>query len=164
MEGVIQMDKEARKKILRRIPYGLYILGFKNGDQYHAIVGSWVSQCSFEPPLLMLGIKKGSHAHALLDQKPFFSVNFPRKDQKKLVERFFKPFEVKDNKFGEVPFHLGKNEVPILDEMPGHFECKVREIIPGGDHDIVIAEILESELREDAETLTMKDTGWHYGG
>ncbi len=164
MEGAVQMDKEVRKKILRRIPYGLYILGFKNGAECHAIVGSWLSQCSFEPPLLMLGIKKGSHAHQFLEKNSFFSVNFPRKDQKKLVEGFFKPFETKDNKFGQVPFRLGKNGVPILDETSGHFECKVRQIIPGGDHDVIIAEILESELRDDTDTLTMKDTGWHYGG
>ncbi len=163
MEGV-QMDKEVRKKILRKIPYGLYILGFKNGQDYHAMVGSWLSQCSFEPPLLMLGIKKGSHAHKFLAPDSLFSVNFPKKDQKKLVEIFFKPFEVKDNKFGEVPFRLGKNGVPVLDETLGHFECKVRQIVQGGDHDVIIAEILESELREDTDTLTMKDTGWHYGG
>lgn len=164
MEGVIQVDKEVRKKILRKIPYGLYILGLKNGNQFHAMVGSWLSQCSFEPPLLMLGIKKGSFAHTLLQENSFFAVNFPRKDQKELVARFFKSFEVKDNKFGEATFHLGKNGVPVLDETPGHFECRVKQIVAGGDHDIVIAEILESELREDAETLTMKDTGWHYGG
>lgn len=167
MEGATQVDpakKEIRKKILRRIPYGLYILGFKNGSEYHAIVGSWLSQCSFEPPLLMLGIKKGSHAHKFLDTNALFSVNFPKKDQKKLVEGFFKPFEVKDNKFGEVPFRLGKNQVPVLDQTLGHLECKLRQIVAGGDHDVIIAEILESELRDDVDNLTMKDTGWHYGG
>jgi hypothetical protein len=29
---------------------------------------------------------------------------------------------------------------------------------------VVLAEIVESELKQDAESLTMKDTGWHYGG
>ena len=158
------MDKEIRKKILRKIPYGLYILGLKNGDQYHGMVGSWLSQCSFEPPLLMLGIKKGSYSHGMIEKNPFFSINFPGKDQKKLVERFFRPLEVKDHKFGDIPFHLGKNGAPVLDETPGHLECKVREIVTGGDHDVVIAEIVESELCQDIETLTMKDTGWHYGG
>ena len=100
----------------------------------------------------------------MMEHNPHLTVNFPRKDQKKLVERFFRPYEVKDSKFGEVPFHLGKYGVPVLDETPAYLECKVRQIVTGGDHDVVIAEILESELKEDAETLTMKDTGWHYGG
>lgn len=158
------MDKEVRKKILRKIPYGLYILGLKDGDKFHGMVGSWLSQCSFEPPLLMLGIKKGSYSHQMMEHNPYLSVNFPRKDQKKLVEGFFRPYEVKDHKFGETPFHLGKNGVPILDNTIGSLECKVRQIVTGGDHDIVIVEILESELREDTDNLTMKDTGWHYGG
>jgi len=158
------MDSEAKKKILRKIPYGLYILGLREGDRFHGMVGSWVSQCSFEPPLLMLGIKKGSYSHGMMEHNPFFSINFPAKEQKKLVERFFRPYEVKDNKFGEIPFRLGKTGVPILEDTLGYLECRVRQIVTGGDHDIIIGEIVESGLREDTDMLTMKDTGWHYGG
>ena len=163
--GVKEMDKEVRKKILRKIPYGLYILGLRNGDQCHAMVGSWLSQCSFEPPLLMLGIRKASYSHTMLEHGAALSINFPAKDQKKLVERFFKPHEAKDGKFGgDVSFHLGKNGAPILDDAIAHLECKVSQIVPGGDHDIVIAEIVESEIKTDSDNLVMKDTGWHYGG
>lgn len=158
------MDKEIRKKILRKIPYGLYILGLREGDKFHGMVGSWLSQCSFEPPLLMLGIRKGSYSHQMMEHNPYISINFPRKDQKEIVQSFFKPYEVKDHKFGEVSFHLGKNGVPVLDNAIAHLECKIRQIIPGGDHDVVITEILESEIREDTDNLVMKDTGWHYGG
>ena len=158
------MDKEVRKKILRKIPYGLYILGLRDGDIFHGMVGSWLSQCSFEPPLLMLGIRKDSYSHSMLEHSNFFSINLPRKDQKKLVESFFRPHEAKDGKFGEVPFHLGKNGVPVIDGCLAHLECKVSQIVRGGDHDVVIAEIVESEIQDDAENLIMKDTGWHYGG
>lgn len=158
------MDQEMKKKILRKIPYGLYLLGLRDGEKFHGMVGSWLSQCSFEPPLLMLGIKKGSYSHQMMEHNPYFSINFPKKDQKNLVQSFFKPYEVKDHKFGEIPFRLGKHGVPVLEDTLGHLECKVRQIVSGGDHDVVIAEIMESELREDAENLIMKDTGWHYGG
>ena len=89
----------------------------------------------------------------------------PAKDQKKLVERFFKPHEAKDGKFGgDVSYHLGKKGAPVLDDAIAHLECKVSQIVPGGDHDIVIADIVESEIKNDADNLVMKDTGWHYGG
>jgi flavin reductase (DIM6/NTAB) family NADH-FMN oxidoreductase RutF len=158
------MNIDAKKKLLRKIPYGLYVLGLRDGEKFHGMVGSWVSQCSFEPPLLMLGIKKGSYSHAMLEHNPHFSINFPRHDQKKMVESFWRPYEVKNNKFGEIPFHLGKYGEPVLDGTLGHLECKVRQIVTEGDHDIVVAEILESEMGEEAEMLTMKNTGWHYGG
>ena len=158
------MDKEVKKKLLRKIPYGLYILGLRDGEKVHGMVGSWVSQCSFEPPLLMLGMKKGSYSHKMLDHNPFFSVNFPKKEQRKLVEGFFRPYEVKENKFGEVPFHLGKNGAPVLDDTLGHFECKAKQIILGGDHDIVMAEIIDAEIIADLPNLLMSDTPWHYGG
>ena len=158
------MDREIRKKVLRKIPYGLYILGLRDGERFHGMVGSWLSQCSFEPPLLMLGIKQGSYSHSMLDHHPFLTINFPNKNQKKMVERFFRPHEAKEGKLAEMPFHLGKHGTPVLDDALGHLECKIQKIVPGGDHDVVIAEILEGELREDTDMLTMKDTGWHYGG
>lgn len=158
------MDKEIRKKVLRKIPYGLYILGLRKGDDCHGMVGSWLSQCSFEPPLLMLGIRHSSYSRAMLKEGAYFTVNFPGKDQKKLVERFFKPYEVKEGKFGEVPFHPGKMGAPVLDEAIAYLECRVSQIVSGGDHDVLIAQIVESEIKQDTDNLTMKDTGWHYGG
>lgn len=158
------MDKEIKKKLLRKFPYGLYILGLRDGDKFHGMVGSWLAQCSFEPPLLMLGLKKGSYSHQMLEHNPFFTINVPRKNQKDLVQGFFKPYEVKDHRFGNVPFHLGRNGTPVLDDVLGHLECRARQIIPGGDHDIVMAEIIDAEIKQDGENLIMSDTAWHYGG
>jgi len=41
---------------------------------------------------------------------------------------------------------------------------RAKQIIPGGDHDIVMAEVIDGELVQDIDSLTMKDTSWHYGG
>ena len=43
-------------------------------------------------------------------------------------------------------------------------ECAVKAIQEGGDHSVVIGEVLEAELIKDDPTLIMSDTPWHYGG
>ena len=38
------------------------------------------------------------------------------------------------------------------------------EIHPGGDHAIVVGEVVEAGVQRDVDPLTLKETGWNYGG
>lgn len=62
------MDQEAKKKSLRMITYGLYILAVKDGEELAAGTVNWLSQASFTPPLIMVGVKKDSHLHTLIEK------------------------------------------------------------------------------------------------
>ena len=64
-------------KILRQIPYGLYIVGVRGNDEgdFNALVLSWLTQCSFDPPLLMIAVRKGTRSYDLVKQGRVFSVN-----------------------------------------------------------------------------------------
>ncbi len=42
------------------IPYGLYVLASRDGDNYGAGTINWVTQTSFKPPLVAMGVKKDS--------------------------------------------------------------------------------------------------------
>ena len=158
------MDRETRKIVLRKIPYGLYVIGVKRGEEVNAFTGSWFSQTSMEPPLVMLGVSKKSLSLEMIRTSRVFSVNFLLKSQKDLAEHFIKPASRVGKKFGDIPFTLGRTGTPILDSTPYYLECEVREIAEGGDHAVVIGEVVEVGLKRDAEPLVMSDTPWHYGG
>ncbi len=51
------MDADAKKTVLRMIPYGLYVLT-SEGDPVGTGTINWVSQMSFDPPLIAMGVKK----------------------------------------------------------------------------------------------------------
>ncbi|GBD40458.1 hypothetical protein HRbin38_00316 [bacterium HR38] len=40
----------------------------------------------------------------------------------------------------------------------------MRHIYEGGDHSVVVAEVVEAGVRQEAKPLIMWDTGWFYGG
>ena len=46
------MDDDTRKAALRALTYGLYVVGARAGDEINAMTATWVTQVSFEPPLL----------------------------------------------------------------------------------------------------------------
>ena len=159
------MDLNAKKIALRKIPHGLYIVGVKQGSRLNAFTGSWLTQVSFTPPLVALGVRKDSHSFQMIEQERVFSINLLGKDQKALAEHFVRPATVVGEKLQQVKHRLGATGTPILEDAIAFVECQVREIASQhGDHAVVIGEVVEAGVRKDVPSLTLMDTGWHYGG
>lgn len=159
------MNLEAKKTVLRKLPHGVYIIGVKDGGHINAFTGTWLTQVSFTPPLVALGVKKGSHSYPMITEGKVFTINLLGKQQKPVAEHFVKPAAPGTDKFAGIKYRLGVTGAPILEEAIGFIECQVREIAnQGGDHAIVIGEVVEAGVHTDAPALTLLDTGWHYGG
>ena len=159
------MDLQAKKIALRKIPHGVYIVGVAQDAQLNAFTATWLTQVSFTPPLVALGVKKESHSLEMIRQSRVFSVNLLGKDQKSLAEHFVKPAAVVGEKLKEIRHGPGKTGAPVLDDAIAYVECEVREIAnEKGDHALVIGEVVEALVRKDEPALTLMDTGWHYGG
>ena len=159
------MDPQAKKIALRKIPHGVYIVGVKNDSQINAFTGTWLTQVSFTPPRVALGIRKDSHSFEMIKQGKVFTINILGKDQKPLAEHFVKPATVIGEKLQNVKHHAGATGAPILEEAIAFFECEVRQIAnEDGDHAVIIGEVVEAGVRKDEPALTLIDTGWNYGG
>ena len=159
------MDLEAKKIALRKIPHGVFVMGVKDGADVNAFTATWLTQVSFTPPLVAVGIKKDSHSLEMIRHDKVFSVNILGKDQKSVAEHFVKPATVVGEKLKDMPHHAGATGAPVLDQAIAFVECELREIAnDGGDHAIVIGEVVEAGVRKDEPALTLLDTGWHYGG
>ena len=158
------MDPQAKKTALRKIPHGIFVVGVAHDGQCNAFTGTWLTQVSFTPPLIVLGVKKDTISYQMIEHGRVFSVNVLGKDQKSVAEHFVKPASVAGEKLAGIKYRKGKTGAPILEEAIAHFECEVLEISPGGDHAVVIGEVVDAGVRQDADALTLKDTGWQYGG
>lgn len=159
------MDLQAKRITLRKIPHGVYIAGVKQDSQLNAFTATWVTQVSFTPPLVAIGIKKDSSSFAMVKQDRVFSINFLGKDQKSIAEHFVKPAGVVGDKLKGIRYRAGKTGAPVLEDAIAYVECEVREIAnEGGDHAVVIGEVVEAQVHRDEPALTLMDTGWHYGG
>ena len=99
------MNEDAKKTALRMIPYGLYVLTAegKNGAVAAAAI-NWVTQASFNPPLVALGVKADSGAHAIVKETGQFALNVLGKGQQGLAYNFFKSHERQGDTIGGEPF------------------------------------------------------------
>ncbi|HTJ62473.1 MAG TPA: flavin reductase family protein [Alphaproteobacteria bacterium] len=167
------MDSDAKKAVLRMIPYGIYVLTADDSQgNVAAATVNWVTQSAFAPPLVVLGVKADSGAYAVIKSTKTFALNMLGKDAKGLAFTFFKPAQVADGKLSGQSFRPGATGAPLLDAAIGAVECKVKTIIEEGDHHIVVGEVIAAHLpkpiegRPDNAILEMKDLGdtVYYGG
>ena len=68
----LMMDKQTKKIALRMFSYGVYILTSKFKDDYCAATVTWVSQASFEPPLISVCIKRGRASYEIVKKRGDF--------------------------------------------------------------------------------------------
>jgi flavin reductase (DIM6/NTAB) family NADH-FMN oxidoreductase RutF len=160
------VNPEIKKKTLRLLTYGLYVLTAADGPDLAAGTVNWLSQASFTPPLVMVGVKADSRLHALIEHSRSFAVNILAADQKDVASAFFRPSQVEGNRINGYPFEPGpETGAPLLLDLPAWFEARVTEVVKQGDHTVFVAEVVNAGLRQpEARPLVMWDTGWFYGG
>jgi flavin reductase (DIM6/NTAB) family NADH-FMN oxidoreductase RutF len=167
------MDPNAKKTTLRMIPYGLYVLTAAHADgRVAAATVNWVTQASFEPPLIAVGVKADSGAHALIKDTKAFALNVLGKGQQGVAFTFFKPAERKGDTISGEPFRAGTTGAPILANAPAFVECTLEATVGIGDHSVFVGKVVEAgvakppEGRADDATLWLKELGdkVFYGG
>ena len=167
------MDENAKKTALRRIPYGLYVMTAEDKDgRISAATVNWVTQASFKPPLVAVGVKADSQVHDIIKTAGYFALNVLGKGQQGAAYAFFKPAERDGQKISGEPFRAGSTGAPVLENTPAFVECRLVTTVEEGDHSIFVGEVVdagvtqEPEGRADEATLLLKDLGekTFYGG
>lgn len=162
------MDEAAKKHALRLIPYGMFVLTSRsqNGQEISSGTINWITQGSFQPPLVAVGVKGDSHLHAHIKESGVFAVNVIGKDQRDLAFTFFKPAERQGNTLSGQPFEPSpQTNCALLTNLPAWWECRVVGEVAVGDHTVFVGEVLEAGVRNPEDvTILMRDHNLNYGG
>jgi flavin reductase (DIM6/NTAB) family NADH-FMN oxidoreductase RutF len=159
------MDATKKRKALRLFSYGMYIMTSRGKHGYAAGTVTWLSQASFKPPLVMAAIRRDSKLFVCLGESRVAAIHILSSDQKPIAQKFFSPTKVSDGRINGEPFVAGKTSAPVLKNFSAYIECQVKEIVDsGGDHAVIIMEIVDAELRDNVRPLVLADSPWSYAG
>ena len=163
------MDADAKKTTLRMIPYGLYVLTAVDGDSVGSGTINWVSQMSFDPPLVAMGVKKDTKSFAAVKAGGKLALSFLGSGQGSLAFAFFGDAEIDGDEFvtkdARIAFERTDGGAIVLTDAPAWVEMKLVDTIETGDHAVVVAEVIDVGLREeDPQVLTLKELNLNYGG
>jgi flavin reductase (DIM6/NTAB) family NADH-FMN oxidoreductase RutF len=157
-----------RRRVLWKMPSGLYVIGSHHGEQLNLMTANWVAQVSFDPKLVAVSVEKEALTNALIRGGGAFSVNLVSREDRAIVRKFTKPVEIDAaaNTLNGFGFHLSRTGAPILDQAVAFIDCELRQEFDVGSHTLFLGEIVDSGFQQDeaTEVLRMEDTRMNYGG
>ncbi len=157
-----------RRRVLWTLPYGLYIVGSRAGERRNAMTLNWATQVSFEPKLVGIGVEKSALTHELISEGRVFSLCTVDREDRTVVRKFTKPVEVdwEAMTLNGFPFRAGVTGAPILVQAVAFIDCRVRQTVECGGHNLFLGEVVDAGFQqtEDTPLLRMEDTRMSYGG
>jgi flavin reductase (DIM6/NTAB) family NADH-FMN oxidoreductase RutF len=154
--------KENIGKALGKIVSGLYIVTSQKDNEKTGFTASFVIQTSFEPPIIIVAIKKGRKSFDFINESKVFTVNVMSKNEMKLIGKFANPNIKQEELFNDVDFKE-INNMPIISTAVSYLSCKVINTVDSGDHIIVIGEVFDGELLNDNEpAYHVRKNGFNY--
>jgi flavin reductase ActVB len=107
----------------------------------HGMTATAFSSLSLDPPLVLVCIDKAASMAGPLERATHLAVNLLAADQEEISRRFAQ----KDaDRFAGTPVRRGVEGLPLIEGALAHLECRIHARHPGGDHTIVVAEVLHA--------------------
>lgn len=105
----------------------------------YGLTANSFNSVSIDPPMVLWSINKDSSSAQAFTQGSHFAVHILSTDQEPLSNRFAKS---NADKFAELELQRGPSEIPLLDGCSARFQCKTTYQYEGGDHIILVGEVL----------------------
>jgi flavin reductase (DIM6/NTAB) family NADH-FMN oxidoreductase RutF len=158
------MDPNLKKTVLRMVNYGLYVVTSSTAGDRGAFLCNWLTQVSFEPPLVAVALEKEAHSLAVIRAAGRFAVNVLESGQRELAGWFGRHSDKVGDKLANRELNATPSGLPLLPEALAWFECRVDSETAVGDHVLLVAEVVEAGFIRDGVTLPLKETGFRYAG
>jgi flavin reductase (DIM6/NTAB) family NADH-FMN oxidoreductase RutF len=161
------MDESVKKAALRLFTYGLYAVSTGTRDRWNAFTANWVSQVSFDPPLVVVSVENASISLPIIRDSGHFAVHVFADEQRDLAGTLGKTYARHPEKLHGLNFRTGDTGCPLLLDTLGWVECEVVNEMPAGDSTLVLGRVTDAGISEQnsvKEPLTMRAAGFRHAG
>lgn len=131
-----QIDRTAQA--VGRVVGSLCVLAAKRDGVSSAMLASWVTQASFNPPGLTVAVAKERAVESLNHTGDKFVLNI-LKEGMNVRRHFLKPFAPGEERFAGLDTQEAENGCPIINDALAYLECTVKSRMDCGDHWLVYA-------------------------
>ncbi|MBO4865027.1 MAG: flavin reductase family protein [Ruminococcus sp.] len=146
------------------LPPTLVTCAFK--DKVNVLTIAWTGILCTRPPVTYISVRPERYSYDLIKNSGEFVINLPTKDLVRAVDRCGVKTGAKLDKFADCGLHTEECvnvSAPMVAECPVSIECKVKEIVPLGSHDMFIADIVginaAKELLDESGKLCLEKAG-----
>ena len=117
------------------------------------ITVAWTGVMNSEPPVVYIGVRsEGRYSYQLIKESGEFVINIPSVSQARATDLCGVVSGKDVNKFEETgltPMPATQVKAPLIAECPVNVECRVRQVLELGSHNVFIADVVAVQYSED---------------
>ncbi len=144
-DDMTAIDPRQFRSALGAFATGVTIVTTTDEDEPVGVTASSFNSVSLDPPLVLWSLGKTAKSLNAFRESGHFAVHVLSCHQQKLSNAFAKSGE---DKFAGVKWAPGALGSPILDEFAAKFECRTVHQYEGGDHIILVGEVISFEQKD----------------
>lgn len=117
----------------------------REGEKPNLFTVAWTGTICTNPAMVYISVRPERYSYSIIEESKEFVINLTNEQIVKAVDFCGVRSGRTVDKFQEtgltpVPAHMVK--VPLVEESPVNIECRLKEIVKLGSHDMFIAEVL----------------------
>ena len=142
------VDPDTLRGTFRSWPTGVALLTVRAGEELFAKTVSSLCSLSLEPPLVSVAVDLHSPLVAAARDSGHYAVSVLSDRQHDLARRFAAPGAGRAlGLFTGAPMRTEATGAPVLEGCLAWFDCLLHDVLPGGDHALLIGRVVAAEDR-----------------
>ena len=136
-------DSQLQRKIMGQFATGVTVASTYVDGETWGMTANAVTSLSLDPPLILLAVVRDSQSHEKFKTAGCFALNILSDAQQELSDRFA---FAGPKDFSGLGFQTAETGAPILTDSLGWVDCRLTEVLAGGDHDIFLGRIVAGQV------------------
>ena len=118
-------------------------------DEWNLLTIAWTGTVCSDPPMCSISVRPERHSYELIRRTGEFVINLTTRDMARATDwcgvRSGRDYD-KFRETGLTPLPAAHVAAPLIEESPVNIECRVKQVIPLGSHDLFLAEVVGIEV------------------
>jgi 3-hydroxy-9,10-secoandrosta-1,3,5(10)-triene-9,17-dione monooxygenase reductase component len=133
-------DQARYREVMGHFATGVAVVTARSGDGAVGMTTNALTSVSLDPLMLLVCFELDARTLPVVRDSRCFAVNVLRTGHDELSARFASKLS-HEQKFERVDFHT-EHGAPVLHEALAWTVCDLRELVPAGDHEIALGEVV----------------------
>lgn len=120
-------------------------------DEYNLVTVAWTGTVCTSPPMCYISLRPERHSYGIIRRTGEFVINLTTERMARAVDwcgvKSGRDYD-KFRETGLTPAPAAEVAAPIVDEAPVSIECRVKQVLPLGSHDMFLAEVVGVQVDE----------------
>lgn len=148
---MMTIDVEAFREAMGQLASGVSVVTMRHDGADHGFTATSVASLSMVPMLVLVCVAESQRCHQQLTGAGHFAINMLADNQLELGVRF--ATALADQRFQALTVSRAVTGAPLLPGCLAWLDCRIQQLLPGGDHTIVVGEVLAAHVQGGAPLL-----------